>query len=161
MEEGERKLCLVEDTLELGEKRALQVQMQLLEKMEGGEALAAEAVAGEKVAQSATNIPLLSSQQEMEVMVELVAMEAEAAEVVWEGASFLKALIQEREVREVLAVLEEEAEVAEVLGILVKEIEVVMAQQEVMAEVEGVAVFLVGVSLAAEVLVAVALVVLD
>ena len=161
MEEGEQRLCLVEPTLELTEKTPLQVQMQLMEKMEGGEALAAEVVLGDKVAQSATNIPLLPSQQEMEVMVELVVMEAEAAEVVWEGASFLKALIQEREVREVREVLEEEAEVAEVLGILAKEIRLVMAQQEVMAEVEGVAVLLVGVSLAVEVLVAAALVALD
>ena len=94
-------------------------------------------------------------------MVELVVMEAAEAEVVWEGASFLKALIQEREARAVLVVLEEEAEVAEVLDILVKEIGVVMAQQEVMAEVEGVAVFLVGVSLVVELLVAAALVALD
>ena len=47
MEEGEQRLCLVEPTLELTEKIPLQVQMQLLEKMEGGEALAAEAVLGE------------------------------------------------------------------------------------------------------------------
>ena len=47
MEEGEQKLCLVEPTLELTEKTPLQVQLQLLEKMEGGEALAAEAVVGE------------------------------------------------------------------------------------------------------------------
>ena len=113
------------------------------------------------MAQSATNIPLLPSQQEMEATAELVVMVAEAAEVVWEEASSLKALIQEREVREVLVVLEEEAEAAEVLGILAKEIVLVMAQQEVMAEVEGVAVFLVGVSLAVEVLVAAALVALD
>ena len=81
--------------------------------------------------------------------------------MVWEGASSLKALIQEREVQEVLVVLEEEAEVAEALGILAKEIRLVMAQQEVMAEVEGVAVFLVWVSLAVEVLVEAALVALD
>ena len=161
MEEGERKLCLVELTLELTEKIPLQVQMQLLEKMEGGEALAVEAVVGEQVAQSTANILLLPSQQEMEATAELVVMEAEAAEVVWEGALFLKALIQEREVLVELEVLEEEAEVAEVLDILAKEIGVVMAQQEVMAEVEGVAVFLVGVSLAVEVLVAAALVALD
>ena len=117
MEEGERKVCLVEPTLELGEKIPLQVQMQLAEKMEGGEALAAEAEVEEKVAQSAINIPLPPSQQEMEAVAELVAMEAEAAEVVMEGASSLKALIKEQEVREILVVLEEEAEVAEVLGI--------------------------------------------
>ena len=75
----------------------------------------------------------------MEATAELEVMEAAAAEAVWEGASFLKALIKEREVREVLAVLEEEAEVAEALGILAKEIMVVMVQQEVMAEVEDVA----------------------
>ena len=44
MVEGEQKLCLVEPTLELMEETPLQVQVQLLEKMEGGEALAAEAV---------------------------------------------------------------------------------------------------------------------
>ena len=42
MEEGEQKLCLVEPTLELMEEPPLQIQMQLLEKMEGGEALEAE-----------------------------------------------------------------------------------------------------------------------
>ena len=57
--------------------------------------------------------------------------------------------------------LEEEAEVAEVLGTSAKEIVLVMAQQEVMAEVEGVVVFLVEVSLAVEDLVAAALVALD
>ena len=143
MEEGEQKLCLVEPTLEIGEKIPLQVQMQLVEAMEDGEALAVEAVLEEKVAQSAANIPLLPSQQEMEVLVELVVMEAAAAEVVREGASSLKALLKEREVREVLAALEEEAEVAEMLDILENPIMVVMAQQEVMAEVEGVAVLLV------------------
>ena len=71
-------------------------------------------------------------------MAELEVMEAAAAEVVVEGALFLKTLIKEREVREVLVVLEEEAEVAEILGILAKEIMVVMVQQEVIAEVEGV-----------------------
>ena len=49
MEEGEQKLCLVEPTLELAEKAPLKVQMQLLEEMEGGEALAAEEVLGEQV----------------------------------------------------------------------------------------------------------------
>lgn len=44
MGEGEQKLCLVEPTLGLTEKAPLQVQMQLLEKMEDGEALAAEVV---------------------------------------------------------------------------------------------------------------------
>ena len=44
MEVGEQKLCLVEPTLELVEKTPLQVQMQLLENKEGGEALAAEVV---------------------------------------------------------------------------------------------------------------------
>ena len=52
------------------------------------------------MAQSTANIPLLPSQQEMEATAELVVMEAEAAEVVREGALFLKALIKEREVRE-------------------------------------------------------------
>ena len=44
MVEGEQKLCLVEPTLELKEEVPLQVQMQVMEKMEGGEALAAEVV---------------------------------------------------------------------------------------------------------------------
>ena len=48
MEEGEQKLCLVEPTLELMEEMPLQVQMQLREKMEGGEALAAEVVVEEE-----------------------------------------------------------------------------------------------------------------
>ena len=49
MVEGEQKLCLVEPTLELKEEVPLQVQMQVMEKMEGGEALAAEVALGEKV----------------------------------------------------------------------------------------------------------------
>ena len=44
MEEGEQKLCLAEPTLELTEEAPLQVQVQLLEKMEGGGALEAEVV---------------------------------------------------------------------------------------------------------------------
>ena len=44
MEEGEQKLCLVEPTLGLTEKVPLQVQVQVMEEMEGGEALAAEVV---------------------------------------------------------------------------------------------------------------------
>ena len=47
MEAGEQKLCLVEPTLELMEEMPLQVQVQLLEKMEGGEALEAEEEAEE------------------------------------------------------------------------------------------------------------------
>ena len=47
MEEGEQKLCLVEPTLEIKEKAPLQVQMQVMEKMEGGEALVAEVVLGD------------------------------------------------------------------------------------------------------------------
>ena len=161
MGEGEQKLCLVEPTLELMENRLLQVQMQLTEKMEDGEALAAEAAAEEKVAQSATNILLIPSQQEMEAAVEQEVMEAVVEAVEREGASFLTALLKEREVREVLAVLEEEVEVAEMLGILAKEIVVVMVQQEVMAEVEGVAGLLVQLLAPVEVVVAVALAVLD
>ena len=161
MEEGEQRLCLAEPTLELVEKTPLQVQMQLQEKMEDGEALAAEVVLEVLAAQSAANILLLPSQQEMEATAEREVMEAAAAKVVREGASFLKALLQEREVREVLAVLEEEAEVAEMLGILANQIVVVMAQQEVMAEVEGVAVQREAAFKEAEVMVAVALVVLD
>ena len=49
MGEGEQRLCLVEPTLELAEETPLQVQMQLLEKMEGGEALEA----GEEVEEAA------------------------------------------------------------------------------------------------------------
>ena len=49
MAEEEQKLCLAEPTLELTEEALLQVQMQLLEKMEGGEALAAEVAAEEVV----------------------------------------------------------------------------------------------------------------
>ena len=45
MVEGEQKVCLVEPTLELMEEMPLQVQVQLLEKMEDGEALAAEVAA--------------------------------------------------------------------------------------------------------------------
>ena len=42
MEEGEQRLCLAEPTLELMEEVLLQVQVQLLEVMEGGEALEVE-----------------------------------------------------------------------------------------------------------------------
>ena len=48
MGEGEQKLCLVELTLELMEEMPLQVQVQLLEKMEDGEALAAEVALEER-----------------------------------------------------------------------------------------------------------------
>ena len=139
MVEGEQKVCLAEPTLELVEETPLQVQMQLMEAMEGGEALAAEVALVEEAAKSVMCIPLILNKQEMEVLVELEVMEA-AEE--WEeggGVSLRKTIIQEREVQEVLAVLEEEAEAAEVLGTLAEEIMVVMVQQEVMVEVEGVA----------------------
>ena len=67
MEEGEQKLCLVEPTLELEEKTPLQVQMQLLEKMEGGEALAAEVVLEAAAAELVLQLPLILIQQGMEV----------------------------------------------------------------------------------------------
>ena len=132
--EGEQKLCLVEPTLELGEKTLLQVQMQLMEEMEDGEALAAEAVL-EEVEELVLHLPLLFIQQEMEVAAELVVMEAEVDAEAVEGALCLVAtILQEWEVQEVLVVLEAAAEAAEAAGILTKEVEVVMVLQEVMAE---------------------------
>ena len=140
MEEGERKLCLVELPLELGEKTPLQVQMELMEEMEDREALAAEVVL-EVMADTVLCLPLILIQQKMEVSAELVVMEAAAAVEDREGASMLvAAIIQEREVQEVLAALEGEAVAVEVLVILTQEIGAVRAEQEVMAEVEGVAV---------------------
>ena len=134
MVEGEQKLCLVEPTLELGEKTLLQVQMQLMEEMEDGEALAEEAVL-EEVEELVLHLPLLFIQQEMEVAAELVVMEAEVDAEAVEGALCLVAtILQEWEVQEVLVVLEAAAEAAEAAGILTKEVEVVMVLQEVMAE---------------------------
>ena len=80
MEEGEQKLCLVELTLELTEKAPLKVQMQLLEKMEGGEALAAEVVQEVLVEEVIlTHLPLLVlviNQEQMEAVVVREVMEA-------------------------------------------------------------------------------------
>ena len=138
MEEGEQKLCLVEPTLELVEETPLQVQVQLMEKMEGGEALVAEAALEEEEG-SVLCLPLILIQQEMEEVAELAAMEAVAEAAAEEGASILvAAILQEQEVQQELVVLEAEAEAADMLGLLTQEIVVVMVQQEVMAEVEGV-----------------------
>ena len=82
MEEGERKLCLVEPTLELTEEVPLQVQMQLVEAMEALEALEAGEEA-EALVEVLT--PNLLVQQEMEVMVELVVMEEGVEEGTMEG----------------------------------------------------------------------------
>ena len=142
------------------EETLLQVQTQLLEAMEGGEALAAEVVVEALAAELATIIPLMFNQQQMEAAVEREVMEAVAVEEVWEEASRLIPLIQEREVQEILAVLEGEVEAVEVLDTLAKEIMVVMAQQEGMAEVGGVEVLLVFL-VEMEVMVAAALAVLD
>ena len=138
MEEGEQKLCLVEPTLELMEKTPLQVQMQLLEKMGGGEALAAE---DEPEVMVVRETLILIHQEQMEAAVELVVMEAAAEQGAVEGG--LLTPIQGQEVQEVLVVLEEEAEEAEVLRrleVLTEElVMVVMVELVVMAEVEGVA----------------------
>ena len=82
MGEGEQKLCLVEPTLELGEETPLQVQMQLMEAMEDGEALVAEeeAEAGADT-DTVQGLPHLLCQEQMEQMeevAELVVMEAAA-----------------------------------------------------------------------------------
>ena len=82
MEEGERKICLVEPTLELMEEAPLQVQMQLVEAMEALEALEAGEEA-EALVEVLT--PNLLVQQEMEVMVELVVMEEGVEEETMEG----------------------------------------------------------------------------
>lgn len=152
--EGEQKLCLAEPTLEIGEETPPQVQTQLLEEMQDLEALAAE-VEVEALVEGV----ILLNQEEMEVTVELVVMEAAVEREVLEGMMLVP--LQEQEVQEVLAALEEEVEAAVVLGllwaILEEEIMVVMVQQEAMAEEE------VGeeVIVEAQVLVAAALVALD
>ena len=158
MEEGEQKLCLVEPTLELMEKTPLQVQMQLLEKMGGGEALAAEEEVEAKVEVFPPNLLL---QQEMEVLAELEVMEAGVVEGTMEGWLIIVLPKQGEEVQEVLAVLEEEAaEVGLLDGLEVMQhfIVLVMAQQEAMAEEE---VEEEDIIVKAQVLVAVALVALD
>ena len=137
MVEGERKLCLAEVPLELTEKGALQVQVELLEEMEGGEALAAEEEAEAKVEVLPPNLLL---QQEMEVLAELVVMEAEVEEDTMEGWLIIVLAKQGEEVQEVLVVLEEEAEevgLLDGLQVLQQFIMLVMAEQEAMAE-EGV-----------------------
>ena len=91
MEEGERKICLAEPTLELMEETLLQVQMKLLEKTEALEALEAEEekeamVEEEMEAAEAVIIPLLIVQEQMEVSVEMAVMGA-AADAAEEEAS--------------------------------------------------------------------------
>lgn len=156
MAEGERKLCLVEPPLELMEEMPLQVQMQLLEKMQDMEALEAEEGAE---ARGAMATFLVRHQEQMEASVEREALEAEVEREEWEGMLMIP--LQEQEIQEVLAALEGEAEAAEMLGwvqvLMEKEIMVVMVEQEVMAEVEGAAVL----NIKVEVVVAAALVVLD
>ena len=161
--EGEQKLCLVELTLELMEKKPLQVQMQLLEEMQDMEALEAEGVLeGEVEEVIGLILPLAIDQEQMEAEVELVVMEAVAAEAEL-GGLLLKAL-QERGVQEVLVVLEEEAAAEEMLGVVQvlmgEEIMVVMVEQEVMAVEEEKEGLLLAVIMR-EVLVAVALAALD
>ena len=136
MVEGERKLCLVGVLLELMEDTPLQVQMQLMEEMEHKEALEA----GEE-AEALVEVvpPSLILQQEMEVLAELVVMEAAAGEDTMEGWLILALPEQGEEVQEVLVVLEEEAEEVELLdGLQVVQhfIVPVMVQQEAMAEEE-------------------------
>ena len=92
MEEEGRKLCLVVVLLELGEETPLQVQVQLTEEMEDREALEAEVVM-EEVEELVLQLRLLLIQQEMEVLVEVVAMEAAAEEEVAEGALRMVATI--------------------------------------------------------------------
>ena len=169
MEEGEHELCLVEPLLGLVEETPLQVQMQLMEEMQGMEVLAAGEVLEEMVERVGVIPPLLLqilimllplNQEQMEVSVEREVMEAVAEEGV-KGGGFLTAL-QEQEVQEVLAVLEEGVEAAEMLGLLrvlmEEKVMVVMVQQEGMAEVEGAVVIAI---IVVVVLVAAALAVLD
>ena len=116
--EGEQKLCLVEPTLELTEKAPIQVQVQLLEEMEALEALAAEEeeealVEGVGLIQILLLV-LVINQEQMQVLVELVVMEAVVELVVL--VEVLLIALQEQGVQEVLVVLEEEAEAAEMLG---------------------------------------------
>ena len=166
MEEGEQKLCLVEPTLELTEETLLQVQMQLREKMEGGEALAAEEEAEALVeGVGLIQLPLLAlviNQEQMQVLVEQGVMEAVVEQEGVEGRLLIA--LQGQEVQEVLAVLEEGVEAAEVLGrlqvLIQQEKMLVMVQQEVMVEVEGAAVIILIVQVK-EILVAVALAALD
>ena len=113
MEEGEQKLCLVEPTLELAEKAPLQVQVQLLEEMEGGEALAAEEGVVALV-EWVGLVHLVVSQEQMQVMEGREVMEAVAEQVALEGRLLI--VLQGQEVQEVLAVLEEEAEQVGLLG---------------------------------------------
>ena len=115
MEEGEQKLCLVEPIMELTEKTPLQVQMQLLEKMEALEALGAEEGA-EAMVEMVGIVQIILHQEQMEVAVELVVMEAVAEQGAKEG--MLLTALQQQEVQEILAVLEEGVEAAEVLGML-------------------------------------------
>ena len=146
MVEGEQKLCLVEPTLELAEKAPLKVQVQLMEEMQDMEALAAgEEVEGVVEGVGLIHLPLLVlviNQEQMQVLAELVVMEAVVEQGALEG--MLLIALQGQEIQEVLAVLEEEVEAAEMLGflrvLLEEKVMLVMVQREAMAEVEGVVV---------------------
>ena len=85
MEEGERKLCLVVVRRELTEETLVQVQLQLLELMEGVEALAAEEEAEAKEEMVLHLTHLLIVQEEMAEVAELVVMEAAVEQEVQEG----------------------------------------------------------------------------
>lgn len=141
MGEGEQKLCLVEPTLELTEKEPLKVQVQLLEEMEGGEALEAEEDV-EALVDMVFLVHLPLNQEQMEATVEREVMEAAAEQGEEEG--MLLITLQGQEVQEILVVLEEEAEAVEMLGILrvlvEEKVMAVMAELEAMAEAEGVVV---------------------
>ena len=152
----------MEPPLELVEEVPLQVQMQVMEAMEDGEALVAEEGAEAMVA-LVYIIQFLANQEEMGVVVELAVMEAAAERGAEEGGLLIT--LQGQEVQEILAVLEEEAEAAEMLGqlqVLMEEaVMVVMVQQEAMAEAEGVAATAVPTIMAAALLALAALVALD
>ena len=117
--EGEQKLCLVEPTLELVEEVPLQVQVQLLEEMQGGEALEAEegveALVERVILIHLPLLVLVINQQQMQVMAELVVMEAVAEQ--GEKEDVLLIALQGQEVQEVLVVLGEGVELVEMLGV--------------------------------------------
>ena len=119
MVEGEQKLCLVEPTLELVEEVPLQVQVQLLEEMQGGEALEAEegveALVERVILIHLPLLVLVINQQQMQVMAELVVMEAVAEQ--GEKEDVLLIALQGQEVQEVLVVLGEGVELVEMLGV--------------------------------------------
>ena len=88
MEEGEQKVCLAEPKLEKVEETPLQVQLQLLEEMQDGEALAAEVVLEAKV-ETVGSFPLFLVQALMEVSVEVEVMGAVVEEGEEEGGQLL------------------------------------------------------------------------